>query len=667
MVFESEINLYSPSAIAQKFSAQATLISVVQGKIAALITEEEMTELLNGDKTMYSRVAAAELTLNGISLDVSELQTDYNALSGQYNTLSSNVASYKAEIDEFSASLSSTQVNLSNNYFTKTQTNSLIKSSRDSIELSVSQTYATKVYAENQASAARTGANSDTDEKLENYSTTAQMNSAINMSASNITASVSQTYATKANAVNDVITLYFGTASNTAPEKPTSNITRTTQGYEVWSRYKPALTDTYKYLYTCDQVKFNSGSYAWTNPIKDGAASGLMGRVISAEASIAVNADAITSKVSKTDFTGAKMVSMINQTASSVTINADKIDLSGYVTVSSMNSAINTTKAAAAAEEQLIYITKASGTSSVSAPSSWITLTSGNQNTWTLKRPKYNESYPVVFIAKQRKTVSGNVTCTTPIKDDTVTVIDGGNIITGSVTATKIASGAVTADKIAANAVTAGKISVSNLAAICATLGGVTAETIYSSGNVTFNATNTNGGIYTNKNMFAERNLSCNKDLYVGGEGYVKGDFAVIGAKSRLVDTEAYSSRLLYSYETPSPMFGDVGEGMIAEDGMSYIAVDPVFAGTVTTDQYQVFLQAYGEGAVYVSEKNPGYFIVKGTPGLRFGWEMKARQKDYDQRRLDRYEITVAGAGEGIDYAQEAIEHIISIQEGRAA
>lgn len=108
--------------------------------------------------------------------------------------------------------------------------------------------------------------------------------------------------------------------------------------------------------------------------------------------------------------------------------------------------------------------------------------------------------------------------------------------------------------------------------------------------------------------------------------------------KSRIVKTEDYSNRLLYSYETPTPMFGDIGDGIIDENGEAYIFIDPMFAETVDTlFQYQVFLQKYGAGDCWVEERKPEYFLVKGTPNMKFGWELKAKQFDYSNRRLDLY------------------------------
>lgn len=139
----------------------------------------------------------------------------------------------------------------------------------------------------------------------------------------------------------------------------------------------------------------------------------------------------------------------------------------------------------------------------------------------------------------------------------------------------------------------------------------------------------------------------------------------VYGTKNRIVKTKDYGERLLYSYEMPSPMFGDLGEGEIGEDGSCYVWLDPVFAETITTDQYQVFLQKYGAGDLYISDRKAGYFVVTGTPGLRFGWELKAKQADFDQRRLDK-KIN-EGAGSGVDYGGDAAEYYQKLMEGRIA
>lgn len=152
-----------------------------------------------------------------------------------------------------------------------------------------------------------------------------------------------------------------------------------------------------------------------------------------------------------------------------------------------------------------------------------------------------------------------------------------------------------------------------------------------------------------------------------GGSGGTKvtGNFTVSsGTKSRVVETDDYSNRLLYCYETPSPLFGDVGEGVIGDDGKCYVMIDSIFAETVNLSQYQVFLQKYGSGDCWVSERKSAYFVVEGTPGMSFGWELKAKQADFDQYRLeeDRDPVT---PNNNEDYGILLTEHIEELRRER--
>lgn len=145
----------------------------------------------------------------------------------------------------------------------------------------------------------------------------------------------------------------------------------------------------------------------------------------------------------------------------------------------------------------------------------------------------------------------------------------------------------------------------------------------------------------------------------VDGGLYAYGNLGCSGKKYRIVDTENYEKRLLCAYETPSPYFGDIGCGVIDENGICVISFDDIFLETVNTEsQYQVFIQKEGEGDIWVEEKGFNYFSVKGTPFLKFSWEVKARQKDYDSERL---EILREDAIEkDIDYEGEAMNMVLS-------
>ena len=133
-----------------------------------------------------------------------------------------------------------------------------------------------------------------------------------------------------------------------------------------------------------------------------------------------------------------------------------------------------TTADGASAREQLIYISVPSGTVP-SANTTWVTQSGNVQNAWTTTRPTYSSSYPVLYVARQRQTVaqaSGSAcTCTTPVIDETTTVIDGGHITTGTIDAN-----VVTVANINASNITTGEMSADRISGGTLTLGGVNYE-----------------------------------------------------------------------------------------------------------------------------------------------------------------------------------------------
>ena len=169
-------------------------------------------------------------------------------------------------------------------------------------------------------------------------------------------------------------------------------------------------------------------------------------------------------------------------------------------------------------------------------------------------------------------------------------------------------------------------------------------------------------------------------------ELYVIGDMTVTGTKSRSVETDDHGKELLYALETPTPMFSDIGEGIIGADGLCYVSIDPKFAATIEEDcAYQVFLQSYSEFPVYVSERTKTHFIVHGEPGKAFGWNMTAKQRDFADRRLEDAEIrdgiekvqaassramkqnVTSYNAESIDYGEEFISYKTEIERERTA
>lgn len=108
------------------------------------------------------------------------------------------------------------------------------------------------------------------------------------------------------------------------------------------------------------------------------------------------------------------------------------------------------------------------------------------------------------------------------------------------------------------------------------------------------------------------------------------------GTKNRMVETEHFGTVLQNALETPTPTFADYGEGILDETGMCRIYLEDKFIETIDTNtEYTIFLTKYGIGDIYVSDRQPDYFEVTGTPNLTFSWQLLATQRDYNSIRLD--------------------------------
>lgn len=137
-------------------------------------------------------------------------------------------------------------------------------------------------------------------------------------------------------------------------------------------------------------------------------------------------------------------------------------------------------------------------------------------------------------------------------------------------------------------------------------------------------------------------NSSQSVDLYAwpkNGELCVHstGGLSCSGTKNRIVETKEYGKIALSAYETTTPYFADIGSGILDTEGICYVELDNIFLATINTDvEYFVFLQKEGPGDVWVANKQKTYFEVHGTPNLKFTWEIKARQRNYEEQRLER-------------------------------
>jgi len=252
--------------------------------------------------------------------------------------------------------------------------------------------------------------------------------------------------------------------------------------------------------------------------------------------------------------------------------------------------------------------------------------------------------------------------------------VNGQFIKALSIAADTLKAGAVTTEKLDAKAVTAEKMSVQELAAVGATIAGFiissdrikrtlsgntldifagneynppsllsqnsTGDFVKYSGNGVQSSTPASLtlvlGDTTSKNGWTSGAKHYLGRTQFNEEVKVVGNFSVTGTKSVIAETENYGDQLFYCYETPTPTLGDFGGGVIGKDGMAIISIDDIFQESTETEiEYYVFLQNEGEGQSWVSEKSDTYFVVKGTPGLRFAWELKAKQKNKEYIRFN--------------------------------
>lgn len=141
--------------------------------------------------------------------------------------------------------------------------------------------------------------------------------------------------------------------------------------------------------------------------------------------------------------------------------------------------------------------------------------------------------------------------------------------------------------------------------------------------------------ISASKKVKAGTHVEASGHFYSVGTGTDLADLSVRGTKKRIFPTKNYGTQAFYCYEMASPMFGDIGEASISEDGTCLIDIDDIFQeSTNVRIEYYVFLQKEGDGDCWVDKKEQTYFAVKGTPGLKFAFEIKARQADYEHMRF---------------------------------
>lgn len=199
----------------KRVSRLATTVSSIskgQSEIVLRVetVEQESQNLADASAEHSQQLATLSLSLDGFKTEVADTYATVDSLDDGLREAAeyagNAAAQAKTEAEKTALEYAKTALETANRYTndslleysTTAEMNSAIEQSANGIRLEVAAAYATTVYVDSAMTSAVDEANSDTDGKLAAYSTTVQMNSAIEQSASGIRLEVSESYATKA-------------------------------------------------------------------------------------------------------------------------------------------------------------------------------------------------------------------------------------------------------------------------------------------------------------------------------------------------------------------------------------------------------------------------------------------------------------------------------------
>ena len=684
MRFTKEVNIYAPDAILKRFKANETNFSVLQGKISSLISESEITELINGSITMYSKLSSVEQTADGLTQKYTDISSKYDTVTKQYSELDSKVAEYKSSVDGLSANISAVSTTLKNDYSTTSAMNAAIAANVSSVLATVSETYATQ----------------DRVGKLETWKNQAEQKITADAIVSTVTSSSSwgdkadkATLISQINQSAEQIKIrgsIIDLQGNISITDISNDAMNTIKNYSI-----TALSDAKKYADDCDELVLEgSQDYTRTYTLSEiGKLEASGGNLVKGYRFSDDNIKAFwntagTIKTGQNDPDGGKNAVAIVADAANCYLASKRnentiINATGRYTV---------TFWAKASKAQTVTFSFNKVSESIALTTTWkkfsfikdITsiATSGSliifggsnsistgDGTIYIYRPDVRHGYSSEDIFNLL-TNNGNI--------QGIYMTDGKLYVNGAY----IKSKSITTAALAADSVTAEKIKVDDLYSLKASIAGfkIASDTI-SHQSVTNPASGIGQTYYDTYFSSRDKRLTFRKgpgtsdymtfgvkglrtsnwkclnlisdadtndeDITSGnhhslgftniyGALYVAGGLKVAGTKQAVRETENYGEKGVYCYETPTPLFGDVGSGEIAADEKCYVDIEDILKEMINTEiQYYVFLQKRGEGDLYVSECTADYFAVTGNPGLKFFWEIKVKQKDYEYYRYE--------------------------------
>lgn len=118
----------------------------------------------------------------------------------------------------------------------------------------------------------------------------------------------------------------------------------------------------------------------------------------------------------------------------------------------------------------------------------------------------------------------------------------------------------------------------------------------------------------------------------------VQDDFRVNGTKNATVRTDDYGMRDLSAIESPEIWFVDYGEAVTGDDGKAQVNIDPIFAQTIVTSRYLVYVTPTELTLCAVTHEDTDHFIIETEkPNVLVRYQLVAHRLDYQNIRLNKF------------------------------
>lgn len=173
----SKIQIKQKEETTVKKESQKVVNRRVQSRINQ--AEGKIEQLVEETSENSKKITKHEQDINGITQSVSEVKTEIKTVDGKADKAQTTADTAKSTAETAKSTADSTNKNLSNNYYTKTQTENKITQTAESTISEVSKTYSTKTETSNAKQEAIKNANSNTDDKLKGYTETSKLGTAI--------------------------------------------------------------------------------------------------------------------------------------------------------------------------------------------------------------------------------------------------------------------------------------------------------------------------------------------------------------------------------------------------------------------------------------------------------------------------------------------------------